>query len=183
MKHSPGFLKLVNETRLKVTEISLAQARERLAKNPKAVLVDVREDAEWVQGHARGAVHLGKGILERDIEQAVPDLDTELIMYCGGGVPIGTDSGCGATNGIPSRGFVTGRLQGARRGGMGNGGARRMNSRDSTDKKQGRLGVPALAGWAPIAWRPGTFSSSGFSLRTPSTFNRFPAEAETAHTP
>jgi rhodanese-related sulfurtransferase len=85
MKHSPGFLKLVNETRLKVTEISLAQARERLAKNPKAVLVDVREDAEWVQGHARGAVHLGKGILERDIEQAVPDLDTELIMYCGGG--------------------------------------------------------------------------------------------------
>jgi rhodanese-related sulfurtransferase len=85
MQHAPGFLKLVNETRMKVKEIALEEARERLQKNPKAVLVDVREDLEWAKGHATEALHLGKGILERDIEQAVPDPATELIMYCGGG--------------------------------------------------------------------------------------------------
>lgn len=85
MQHAPGFLKLVNETRSKVKEITLDQARERLSKNPKAVLVDVREDEEWARGHAREAIHLGKGVLERDIEAAVPDSGTELILYCGGG--------------------------------------------------------------------------------------------------
>jgi rhodanese-related sulfurtransferase len=68
-----------------VKEISLLEARERLAKNPKAVLIDVREDKEWEQGHAAQAVHLGKGVLERDIEKMVPDPATEIIMYCGGG--------------------------------------------------------------------------------------------------
>jgi rhodanese-related sulfurtransferase len=85
MEHSPGFLKLVNELRPKVTEITVDQARQRLGENPKAVLVDVREDAEWANGHAAQAIHLGKGILERDIEKAIPDRDTEVIMYCGGG--------------------------------------------------------------------------------------------------
>src|SRR5881397_3969525 len=85
MEHSPGFLKLVNELRPKVNEITVNQARERLAQNPRAVLVDVREDSEWAKGHATQAVHLGKGILERDIEKAIPDLQTEIIMYCGGG--------------------------------------------------------------------------------------------------
>lgn len=85
MQHSPGFLRLVNEARSRVREITLDQARERLAGNPKAVLIDVREDNEWQTGHAAQAVHLGKGILERDLEKIFPDPDTEMIMYCGGG--------------------------------------------------------------------------------------------------
>src|SRR5258708_6086162 len=85
MDHSPGFLKVVNEARPFIKEISLEQARERLAKNPKAVLLDVREDLEWQKARATEAKHLGKGILERDLESMFPDPNTELIMYCGGG--------------------------------------------------------------------------------------------------
>jgi len=85
MQHSPGFLKLVNEVRPKIKEVTPDEARARLAQNPKAVLVDVREDSEWEKGHATQAVHLGKGVLERDIEEMFPDPNTELIMYCGGG--------------------------------------------------------------------------------------------------
>ena len=76
---------MVNDARPSVKEITIEQARERLAKNPKAVLLDVREDLEWQKGHAKEAVHLGKGILERDLETMFPDPNTELIMYCGGG--------------------------------------------------------------------------------------------------
>ena len=85
MDHSPGFLKLVNEARPYVKEITIDQARERLAKNPQVILIDVREDLEWQKGHAAEAVHLGKGILERDLEQAIPDPNREIVMYCGGG--------------------------------------------------------------------------------------------------
>jgi rhodanese-related sulfurtransferase len=85
MDHSPGFLSVVNEARLRVREITLEQARERLAANPRAVLLDVREDSEWQKGHAAEARHLGKGILERDLETTFPDPNTELLMYCGGG--------------------------------------------------------------------------------------------------
>jgi rhodanese-related sulfurtransferase len=85
MDHSPGFLKIVNEARPRVREITVAQARERLAQNPAAVLLDVREDSEWRQGHAAQSVHLGKGVLERDLEKMFPDPATELLMYCGGG--------------------------------------------------------------------------------------------------
>src|SRR5262245_18611402 len=85
MDHSPGFLKIVNEARPYIREITIEQARERLAQNPKAVFMDVREDLEWEKQHAAEAVHLGKGVLERDLEQAIPDLNTEIIMYCGGG--------------------------------------------------------------------------------------------------
>lgn len=85
MQHSPGFLKLINDARPSVKEITLEQARDRLSKNPLAVLLDVREDNEWQKGHAAQAVHLGKGILERDLEQLIPDPDREIIMYCGGG--------------------------------------------------------------------------------------------------
>jgi rhodanese-related sulfurtransferase len=85
MQHSPGFLKLVQEAQPRVKEITLEQARERLAKNPQAVLLDVREDGEWQAGHAAGAQHLGKGILERDLENLHPDPDREILMYCGGG--------------------------------------------------------------------------------------------------
>jgi rhodanese-related sulfurtransferase len=85
MEHAPGFLKLVNEARPKVKEITIDEARERLRKNEKAVLMDVREDHEWHQQHVIGAVHLGKGILERDLEKLFPDPNIEIIMYCGGG--------------------------------------------------------------------------------------------------
>lgn len=63
----------------------MEEARARLAQNPKAILVDVREDDEWKQGHAAEAIHLGKGILERDLEETIPDTNAEIIMYCGGG--------------------------------------------------------------------------------------------------
>ena len=85
MDHSPGFLKLVNEAKAKVKEITIEQAKERLAKNSNAILLDVREDDEWRKNHAVQAVHLGKGILERDIEQMFPEKNREIIMYCGGG--------------------------------------------------------------------------------------------------
>ncbi|MDW8310306.1 MAG: rhodanese-like domain-containing protein [Verrucomicrobiales bacterium] len=85
MEHSPGFLQLVNEAKKHVEELSVAEARARLAANPKIVLLDVREDHEWQAGHAVEAVHLGRGILERDIEKRFPDKGTEIIMYCGGG--------------------------------------------------------------------------------------------------
>jgi len=85
MDHSPGFLKLVNEAKRNIKEVTIDQARERLSKNPKAVLMDVREDLEWGKEHAAEAVHLGKGILERDLEQRFPDQNQEIIMYCGGG--------------------------------------------------------------------------------------------------
>ena len=85
MQHSPGFLKLVNEARRRVKEVAVDELRDRLARNPKAVLVDVREDHEWQAGHAAEAVHLGKGVFERDLEQRFPDPAAEIIMYCGGG--------------------------------------------------------------------------------------------------
>jgi rhodanese-related sulfurtransferase len=85
MDHSPGFLKIVGEAKRHVNEISVAEARAKLATNSKAVLLDVREDHEWAAGHAAEAVHLGKGILERDLEKLYPDAGTEIILYCGGG--------------------------------------------------------------------------------------------------
>jgi len=85
MNHSPGFLALVNEAKTRVKELSVAEARARLTVNPKIVLLDVREDNEWLKEHAAEAKHLGKGILERDIESLYPDKNTEIIMYCGGG--------------------------------------------------------------------------------------------------
>ncbi len=85
MDHSPGFLKLANEAKTRIREISIDEARERLKKNPKIILLDVREDNEWNAGHAVEAKHLGKGILERDLEKTFPDPNTEIIMYCGGG--------------------------------------------------------------------------------------------------
>ena len=85
MDHSPGFLNLVNDAKKRINEISVAEARARLAADPRIVLLDVREDHEWQAEHAAGAVHLGKGILERDLEKLYPDKDTEIVMYCGGG--------------------------------------------------------------------------------------------------
>jgi rhodanese-related sulfurtransferase len=85
MQHSPGFLKLVADAKSRIHEVTVDEARAALARNPKAVLLDVREDCEWQQAHAAEAVHLGKGILERDLERLYPDPQAEIIMYCGGG--------------------------------------------------------------------------------------------------
>lgn len=85
MQHSPAFLKVVDEAKTRIQEISVDDARTRLAANPGAILLDVREDHEWKTEHAADAQHLGKGILERDLETRFPAKDTELIMYCGGG--------------------------------------------------------------------------------------------------
>ncbi|MEN9678602.1 MAG: hypothetical protein RIS76_4498 [Verrucomicrobiota bacterium] len=85
MKHAPGFLKLVEEARSHVREVTVAAVRERLAQQKGAVLVDVREESEWAVGHAPEAISLGRGILERDVEGQIPDKDTEVILYCGGG--------------------------------------------------------------------------------------------------
>ena len=85
MKHSEGFLKLVNDSKTRIREVTVAETQQRLKENPDAKLIDVREDNEWQAGHAAGAEHLGKGIIERDIEEKVPDKSTEVILYCGGG--------------------------------------------------------------------------------------------------
>jgi rhodanese-related sulfurtransferase len=85
MKHSEGFLKLVDDAKSRVREVSVADTQQRMRENTHAKLIDVREDKEWDAAHAAGAIHLGKGIIERDIETTVPDKNTELILYCGGG--------------------------------------------------------------------------------------------------
>jgi rhodanese-related sulfurtransferase len=83
--HSSDFLKVVEDARTRIKELTVDQARHHLEKNHKAVLVDVREDSEWGEGHAVNATHLGKGVLERDIGTKFPDHNQEMIMYCGGG--------------------------------------------------------------------------------------------------
>ena len=85
MKHSEGFLKLVDDAKTRVRELDVAAARARLASGEGVSLIDVREDLEWQAGHAAGAEHLGRGVIERDIETRAPDRDAELILYCGGG--------------------------------------------------------------------------------------------------
>ena len=85
MQHQPGFLKLVNEAKERIRRTSAAEVAERMARGDALNLVDVREESEWEAGHIRGARHLSKGIIEREIERAYPDPDAELILYCGGG--------------------------------------------------------------------------------------------------
>ena len=85
MKHSPACLNLVEDALTRVIEISLSDAGVRLASGHPVVLLDVREESEWVKAHAKDAQYLGKGVLERDLESRFPDKDTEIIMYCGGG--------------------------------------------------------------------------------------------------
>ncbi|HCU12908.1 MAG TPA: sulfurtransferase [Gemmatimonadetes bacterium] len=84
MNHSPEFLKLVDDAKSRVREVNVDETRRKLGSG-KAKLIDVREDNEWETGHARGAEHMGRGVIERDIEQRVPDKNAELILYCGGG--------------------------------------------------------------------------------------------------
>lgn len=85
MKHSPAFLKVVDDAKSRVKELSIPEYRERVSKGWKPALVDVREDGEWAAGRLPGAVHIGKGVIERDIEAAFPDKQAEIVLYCGGG--------------------------------------------------------------------------------------------------
>jgi len=85
MKHSPGFLKIVADAKSRIKEADFSDVKQWLDARENVVLVDVREESEWARGHLPGAVHLGKGIIERDIEQAFPDKDARLVLYCGGG--------------------------------------------------------------------------------------------------
>jgi rhodanese-related sulfurtransferase len=85
MAHNPGFLKLVNDAKSRVKEIDIEGYKKIVSSGEPHVLVDTREESEWTAGHVRGAVHLGKGIIERDIETKAPDKATKLVLYCGGG--------------------------------------------------------------------------------------------------
>ena len=85
MEHSQGFLNLVNDAKSRIRETTPELVRARQQAGETVIFVDVREDSEWQKGHAAGAIHMGKGIIERDIEKAIPDHDAEIILYCGGG--------------------------------------------------------------------------------------------------
>ena len=85
MAHPPQFLKLVNEAKKNIKETNVAEVKRRLDAGEKLILVDTREDSEWAIDHVAGAIHLGKGIIERDAEQRLPDKAAEIILYCGGG--------------------------------------------------------------------------------------------------
>jgi rhodanese-related sulfurtransferase len=85
MEHTPGFLKLVKDAKSRVKEADFREVKRRIDHHEKMILVDVREESEWARGHLPGAKHLGKGIIERDIERAFPDKAAPLVLYCGGG--------------------------------------------------------------------------------------------------
>ena len=85
MKHAPAFLKIVTDAKSRVKETSVDEIKRRLDTDDKFTLIDVREESEFAKDHLPGAIHMGKGIIERDIEDRVPDPRTELVLYCGGG--------------------------------------------------------------------------------------------------
>jgi len=84
-QHSPGFLRLVQDAKSRIRELAVQQVHEKLARGELFHLVDVREDREWEKGHLPGAIHLSKGIIERDVEQRLPEKQAPIICYCGGG--------------------------------------------------------------------------------------------------
>jgi rhodanese-related sulfurtransferase len=85
VKHSPGFLAIVSDAKTRVKEEDFREVKKRLYAGDTFTLVDVREDSEWARGHLPGAIHLGKGVIERDIEARIPDKSAHLVLYCGGG--------------------------------------------------------------------------------------------------
>jgi len=85
MQHATGFLKLVNDAKTRVRECNVQDVKKRLDGGEKFYLVDTREESEWARGHLPGAIHLSKGIIERDIEQKIPDKNAPIVLYCGGG--------------------------------------------------------------------------------------------------
>lgn len=85
MKHNQGFLKMVDEARARVRECTVTDVKGRLERGERVHFVDVREDDEFSQEHAAGAIHIGKGVIERDIETAIPNKQEPIVLYCGGG--------------------------------------------------------------------------------------------------
>ena len=85
MAHNPGFLKVVNDAKSRIRQIDINGYQQMLAAGEPHVLVDTREESEWAAGKAKGAIHVSKGVIERDIETKVPDKSTKLVLYCGGG--------------------------------------------------------------------------------------------------
>ena len=85
MDHSEGFLALVREAKKHIKEEDIPAVKKRLDSPEKPIMVDVREDSEWARGHIPGAIHLGRGVIERDIERTIPDKTTQIVLYCGGG--------------------------------------------------------------------------------------------------
>src|ERR1700732_4866922 len=86
-QHPPRFLKIVDDAKTRVREANVEEVKKKMDGGGKFTLVDVREESEFAKDHLPGAIHLGKGIIERDIEARVPDLDAEIVLYCGGGFP------------------------------------------------------------------------------------------------
>jgi rhodanese-related sulfurtransferase len=84
-QHSPRFLQIVDEARKRIHEVTIEDVKRKLDRSEKFVLVDVREESEYAKDHLPGSIHLGKGIIERDVEERVPDLHTPIVLYCGGG--------------------------------------------------------------------------------------------------
>jgi rhodanese-related sulfurtransferase len=84
-KHTPRFLKVVEDAKSRIRELTVADVKSKLERGERFHLVDVREDSEWAAGHLPRAIHLGKGVIERDVEQAIPDTAAEIVLYCGGG--------------------------------------------------------------------------------------------------
>jgi len=85
MDHTEGFLNLVRDAKKRIKEEDIPAVKKRLDSPEKPIVVDVREDSEWARGHIPGAIHLGKGVIERDIERTIPDKGTPIVLYCGGG--------------------------------------------------------------------------------------------------
>jgi rhodanese-related sulfurtransferase len=85
MQHTPRFLKIVNDAKSRVKETTVDEVKHKLDQRDKVLLIDVREESEFAKDHLPGAIHLGKGVIERDIETRVPDVKTPMILYCGGG--------------------------------------------------------------------------------------------------
>jgi rhodanese-related sulfurtransferase len=84
-RHAPQFLKIVDDAKSRIREVSISDVKNKFQRGEQFILVDVREDNEWAAGHLPHAMHMGRGVIERDIEQRIPDTQTEIILYCGGG--------------------------------------------------------------------------------------------------
>ncbi len=85
MKHSARFLAIVADAKSRIVEVTVSEVKERLARGDAFELIDVREESEWAEGHVKGARHIGRGVLERDVEEKVPDTNADIVLYCGGG--------------------------------------------------------------------------------------------------
>ena len=112
MAHNPGFLKLVNDAKIARPEIDIDGYKKMRDAGEPHILVDTREDSEWDAGHVAGAVHLSKGIIERDIETKVPDKNAKLVLYCGGGFRSALVADSAAEDGLHERDLARRRLEG-----------------------------------------------------------------------